>query len=76
MKSKVEGDLAGKLGEDQDKVEKAIKEGFEWLEDNAHADASAYKDRQNEIHDIVQPILASHEAKSGDASESESHDEL
>jgi hypothetical protein len=78
MKSKVEGDLAGKLGEDEEKVEKALKEGLEWLEENPHADASAYKDKQNEIHDTVRPILAVHEAKSGDAGESEtdSHDEL
>jgi hypothetical protein len=78
MKSKVEGDLAGKLGEDEEKVEKALKEGLEWLEENPHADALAHKDKQHEIHDTVRPILAVHEAKTGDAGESGtySHDEL
>lgn len=80
MKSKAEGDLAGKLGDDQDTVDKALKDGFEWLEDNAEADAAAYKDKQNEIHDIVKPIIATHEAASGDAQgeagDDDSHDEL
>jgi Hsp70 protein len=76
-RSKLSGDLAGKLGDDEETVSKAVKDGFEWLDENADADVSVYKDKQNEVYDIVRPILATAESAAGGAQEADdSHDEL
>ena len=57
----------------------ALKDGFDWLDENSDADVSAYKDKQNEVHDIIRPIMAQHERAAGGAQEEggdDSHDEL
>ena len=77
-RSKLDNDLAGKLGDDEDTVRTAVKDGFQWLDENSDADVSAYKDKQNEIHDVVRPILATAESAAGgkQGEHEESHDEL
>ena len=77
-RSKLDNDLAGKLGDDEDTVRNAIKDGFEWLDENSDEDVSAYKDKQNELYDVVRPILAMAESAAGgnQREDEETHDEL
>jgi hypothetical protein len=44
--------------EDKKKVNDAVKEAQEWLEENSDAEADEYKDRLKEVEDVVSPIFA------------------
>ena len=74
-RSKIDGELEGKLGDDEDAVRSALKDGFEWLDENGDADVAAYKDKQNEIYDIVKPVIAQYEQQAADEAD-DSHEEL
>jgi hypothetical protein len=76
-RSKVDNELKGKLGDSEETVTSALKDGLDWLEENSNADVSAYKDKQNEIHDIVKPIIAKYEeASKGASGDADDHEEL
>ena len=63
VRSQLDNELAGQLGDDDlEGVRSAINSGFEWLDHNAHTDAAACKDKQNEVYDTVRPVLARAEA--------------
>ncbi|XP_019423478.1 PREDICTED: luminal-binding protein 5-like isoform X3 [Lupinus angustifolius] len=79
--------LADKLESDEkEKIEAAVKEALEWLDDNQSAEKEEYEERLKEVEAAVNPIITavyqrSGGAASGDASTEEnddddSHDEL
>lgn len=82
MKNTIEDKLGDKLDEDdKKKIEEAVGEALEWLEENSEADADEYKDKLKEVEDICQPIVAAaYQAAGGDAGEDEDvgseHEEL
>ena len=54
--------------DDKEKVEEAIKEALDWLEESGEeADAEALKERREEVEKIVKPIISAAYAKSGGA---------
>ena len=70
--------MEGLLSDEEGRVRAALSEGFEWLEENDGADAAAFRDKQSELYDMIEPILAAaaqHSYKAGHASGQE-HDEL
>jgi L1 cell adhesion molecule like protein len=51
--------FAGKLGPaDKQKIEKAIDETIEWLERNQLAEVDEFADKQKELEDLCNPIIA------------------
>uniref|UniRef100_A0A6N2M5E8 Uncharacterized protein n=1 Tax=Salix viminalis TaxID=40686 RepID=A0A6N2M5E8_SALVM len=51
--------FAGKLGPaDKQKIEKAIDETIEWLERNQLAEVDEFADKQKELEDLCNPIVA------------------
>jgi heat shock protein 5 len=74
--------------EDKEKIEEAVKEGLEWLEDNQEAEKEEFEAKQKEIEAVVNPIMAkvyqgAGGAPGGDAGgddeeedDDEDHDEL
>jgi len=51
--------LANKLSdEDKETIEKAVKDGLDWLDSNPEADTEAMKEKQKEVEGICQPIVA------------------
>lgn len=77
-RNQLDNELQGKLGDDEDTVRNAVRDGFDWLDENPDAEISAYKEKQNEVYDVVKPIMAQHSAESGEAGggDDDSHDEL
>jgi len=43
--------------EDKEKIEEAVKEGLEWLEDNQEAEKEEFEAKQKEIEAVVNPIM-------------------
>lgn len=79
--------LAKKIDkEDKEKLEEAIKETIEWLDEHADADKADYEDKLKALEGIANPIMTKLYQGSGtppptpedeaDSSESSSHDEL
>merc|ERR1712196_111958 len=82
--------LADKIDEeDKEKIEEAVKDGLEWLEDNQEAEKEEFEAKQKEVEGIVNPIMqkvyqqAGGGADGGDGGdeededdEDEDHDEL
>lgn len=51
--------LGAKLSDsEKTTIETAVDGAIKWLEENAEADAEAYKKQKKEVEDIVQPIIA------------------
>lgn len=74
MKNTIEDKLGEKLDEDDKaKVEEAVTEALEWLEENSDADADEFKDKLKEVEDVCQPIIAASYQAGGD-SEDEDED--
>lgn len=66
----IKNQLSDKLGEsideeDKEKMEKAVTEALEWLEDTTEADTDDFKEKTKEVQDICQPIIAKFYEKSG-----------
>ena len=74
--------------EDKEKIEEAVKEGLEWLEDNQEAEKEEFEAKQKEVEAVVNPIMqkvyqsaggapgGGGEDDEGDEDEDEDHDEL
>merc|ERR1719310_1376114 len=43
--------------EDKEKIEEAVKDGLEWLEDNQEAEKEEFEAKQKEVEGIVNPIM-------------------
>merc|ERR1711903_437951 len=50
--------IADKLSEeDKEKVEEAIKEALEWLDDNQEAEKAEFEEKQKELEKVANPII-------------------
>lgn len=78
--------LADKLeAEEKEKIETAVKEALEWLDDNQSAEKEDYDEKLKEVEAVCNPIITAVYQKAGGApggaggsadDEEESHDEL
>ncbi|KAG2680774.1 hypothetical protein I3843_11G114100 [Carya illinoinensis] len=76
--------LADKLESDEkDKIETAVKDALEWLDDNQSAEKEDYDEKLKEVEAICNPIITAVYQRSGGApgggsgeEDEESHDEL
>merc|ERR1711968_60728 len=75
--------------EDKEKIEEAVKEGLEWLEDNQEAEKEEFEAKQKEVEAVVNPIMqkvypgaggapgdAGGDDEGEDEDDDENHDEL
>ncbi|KAK9691922.1 hypothetical protein RND81_09G229000 [Saponaria officinalis] len=85
MKNTVEDNdkLADKIdSDDKEKIESALKDGLEWLEDNQNAEKDELDEKMKEIEAVCNPIIKQVYEKSGGQSpgdaqdDDDSHDEL
>ncbi|KAI3433911.1 hypothetical protein D9Q98_003713 [Chlorella vulgaris] len=68
MKQSVTEKLKDKLDpEDKEKVEAAVKDGLEWLDENQEAEKEDYEEKLKEVQDICSPIISKVYAASGGA---------
>ena len=76
--------LADKLEADEkEKIESAVKEALEWLDDNQSAEKEDYDEKLKEVEAVCNPIVTAVYQRSGGApgaegaeAEDEDHDEL
>lgn len=80
--------LADKLeSEEKEKVEEALKEALEWLDDNQNAEKEDYEEKLKEVEAVCNPIISAVYQRSGgapggtagdddDDDNDDSHDEL
>lgn len=75
--------LADKIEEsDKEKIEAALKEALEWLDDNQNAEKDEFEEKLKEVEAVCNPIITEVYQKSGGPSsaggedEEEGHDEL
>ncbi|KAG6551888.1 hypothetical protein Mapa_006504 [Marchantia paleacea] len=75
--------LADKIEEsDKEKIEAALKEALEWLDDNQNAEKDDFEEKLKEVEAVCNPIITEVYQKSGGPSsaggedEEEGHDEL
>jgi endoplasmic reticulum chaperone BiP len=74
--------LADKLeSEEKEKIEEAVKEALEWLDDNQNAEKEDYEDKLKEVEAVCNPIISAVYQRSGGAaggaeSSEDDHDEL
>lgn len=77
--------LADKLeAEEKEKVEAAVKDALEWLDDNQNAEKEDYDEKLKEVEAVCNPIIAAVYQRSGGApgggsdggDDDDSHDEL
>ncbi|KAJ3689286.1 hypothetical protein LUZ61_018450 [Rhynchospora tenuis] len=60
--------LADKLeSEEKEKIEDAVKEALEWLDDNQNAEKEDYEDKLKEVEALCNPIMSSVYQRSGGA---------
>jgi heat shock protein 5 len=60
--------LADKLeGEEKEKVEEAVKEALEWLDDNQSAEKEDYEEKLKEVEAVCNPIISAVYQRSGGA---------
>jgi len=73
--------------EDKEKIEEAVKEGLEWLEDNQEAEKEEFEAKQKEVEATVNPIMqkvyqgaggapGGDDAEEEEEEDDEDHDEL
>lgn len=74
--------LADKIdSDDKEKIEAALKDALEWLDDNQNAEKEDYEEKMKEVEAVCNPVIKQAYEKSGgkaadDSEEEESHDEL
>ncbi|GER40838.1 heat shock 70 kDa protein [Striga asiatica] len=67
--------------EDQEKIESALRDANEWLDENPSAEKDEFDEKMKELEDLCNPIVRRAYEKSGgargsDGEDEESHDEL
>lgn len=74
--------LADKLeSEEKDKIDAALKDALEWLDDNQNAEKEDYDEKLKEVEAVCNPIISAVYQRSGGApggssDDDDSHDEL
>ncbi|KAM3378077.1 luminal-binding protein 5 [Capsicum galapagoense] len=82
IKNTINDKLTEKIDpDDKEKIEKALKEATEWLDDNQNAEKEDYDDKMKDLEDVCNPVIRQVYEKSGGSSansgdEEESYDEL
>ncbi|XP_060219231.1 heat shock 70 kDa protein BIP1-like [Lycium barbarum] len=82
MKNTINDKLAEKIdSDDKQKIESALKEATEWLDDNQNAAKDDYDEKMKELEDVCNPVIRQAYEKSGGSSansgdEESSYDEL
>ena len=67
--------LADKLEtEEKEKVDAALKEALEWLDDNQNAEKEDYDEKLKEVEDVCNPIIAAVYQRSGGATAAQAND--
>ncbi|XP_034706020.1 heat shock 70 kDa protein BIP1-like [Vitis riparia] len=68
--------LADKIdSEDKEKIEAALKEALDWLDDNQNADKDEYNEKLREVEAVCNPVIKQVYEKSGGASSSSDGEE-
>ena len=70
--------VADKISEeDKEKIEDAVKETLDWIDDNESADASEFEEKQKELEAIANPIMSQfYQNAQGGAQPDDDDDEL
>ena len=71
--------VADKISEeDKEKIEDAVKETLDWIDDNESADASEFEEKQKELEAIANPMMSQfyQNAQQGSSSSDDEDDEL
>jgi len=69
--------LGGKLSEEEkESIITACDDTISWLETNAEAETQAFKDKKEELQQVINPIVEKVYKESGEAGGEEEHDEL
>jgi len=81
MRSTIEDKLADKIdSNDREKVEAAIKEALEWLDDHQNAEEEDYEEKMKEVEAVCNPVIKKAYEHSGskppEQEEEEPNDEL
>lgn len=82
MKNTVNDKLAEKIeSEDKEKMESALKEALEWLDDNQNAEKEDYDEKLKEVEAVCNPAIQqvyekSRASSASDEEEEEPNDEL
>ncbi|XP_009622355.1 luminal-binding protein 5-like [Nicotiana tabacum] len=83
MKNTINDKLAEKIdSDDKEKIESALKEAMEWMDDNQNAEKEDYDEKMKELEDVCNPVIRQAYEKSGGSSansaagDEESYDEL
>jgi len=53
--------------EDKEKVEKAVQEALDWMDENQEAEKEDYEEKLKEVQDVCGPIISKVYAASGGA---------
>ena len=61
--------------EDKEKIEDAVKETLDWLDDNDSAEASEYEEKQKELEAVANPIMSQFYQNAGGESAPEDDDD-
>ncbi|KAH9602467.1 hypothetical protein KSS87_003229 [Heliosperma pusillum] len=82
MKNTIEDKLADKIdSDDKEKIEAALKDTLEWLEDNHNAEKEELDEKMKELESVCNPVIKQAYEKSGghsagDSDEDDSYNEL
>ncbi|XP_009766974.1 luminal-binding protein 5-like [Nicotiana tabacum] len=82
MKNTISDKLAEKIdSDDKEKIESALKEAMDWMDDNQNAEKEDYDEKMKELEDVCNPVIRqAYEKSSGSSANSaddeESYDEL
>ncbi|CAM8901931.1 unnamed protein product [Rhodiola kirilowii] len=78
MKNQMNDKLADKLESDEkEKIEEAVKEALEWLDDNQSAEKEDYDEKHKEVEAVCNPIITAvyQRSSGGDTGSSDNDDE-
>ena len=74
MRSTINGKdkLADKIdSDDKERIETALKEALEWLDDNQNAEKDDYGEKLKEVEEVCDPVIKQVYEKSGSSADSE-----
>jgi len=64
--------LADKIdSDDKERIETALKEALEWLDDNQNAEKDDYEEKLKELEEVCDPVIKQVYEKSGSSADSE-----
>ncbi|VAI34567.1 unnamed protein product [Triticum turgidum subsp. durum] len=82
IKNTLDGKMADAMeGDEKEKVQDAVREVNEWLDDNPEAEKEDYDEKLRELEDVCNPVISALYQRSGGAPDDnntgeDDHDEL